>query len=166
MPGTYQVREAQPSGYFSVGATPGKLDGTGSVGQTVTGNKDILTEILIPLGDQRATELNFAEAQAAAIRGYVYEDLNDNGVKESNELGIGNVEIQLVPINSIAPFTPQTVRTGSDGSYSFTNLPPGTYRVIQVSQPSGYFDGRDSVGTVNGTPRGNSSTNDIITTSC
>ncbi len=37
-PGTYQVRETQPAGYFSVGAKPGKLDGSGVVGQTVTGN--------------------------------------------------------------------------------------------------------------------------------
>jgi len=32
-PGTYQVRESQPAGYFSVGAKPGKLDGRASSGK-------------------------------------------------------------------------------------------------------------------------------------
>ena len=81
-PGTYQVRETQPTGYFSVGAIPGLLDGRDRVGQTVADNKDLLTEILIPLGDQQATQLDFAEAQPAIIRGYVYEDLNDNGRRD------------------------------------------------------------------------------------
>ncbi len=55
MPGVYQVRETQPAGYLSVGATTGVLNGPGvngtSVGQIVAGNPDLLTQIEIPLGE-------------------------------------------------------------------------------------------------------------------
>jgi serine-aspartate repeat-containing protein C/D/E len=162
-PGTYQVRETQPNGYFSVGAIPGLLDGRERVGQTLADNKDLLTEILIPFGDQQATQLDFAEAQPANIRGYVYEDLNDNGRRDAGENGIGGVEIQLMAIDAIASVAMQSVRTDSDGSYRFSNLPPGRYKVVESSQPSAYFDGQDTPGNVGGVSRGTVLVNDAIT---
>ncbi len=162
-PGTYQVRETQPNGYFSVGAIPGLLDGRDRVGQTVSNNKDFLTEILIPFGDQHATQLDFAEAQPASVRGFVYEDLNDNGRRDTGEMGLGGVEIQLVAIDAIASVPAQTIRTNSDGSYSFNNLPPGRYKIVEATQPVDYFDGQDTPGTVGGTTRGTLNINDAIT---
>jgi len=38
-----------------------------------------------------------------------------------------------------------TTTTDANGHYSFTNLVPGTYTVVEV-QPSGWIDGRDTVG--------------------
>ncbi len=162
-PGTYQIRETQPVGYFSVGAIPGLLDGETSVGEIVDNNKDILTEITIPLGDQQATDLDFAEAQPATIRGFVYEDLDDDGNRDSNEKGIRDVEIRLEAVDSIGQITFLTTRTQSDGSYRFDNLPPGVYNIIEVFQPTGYFDGRDTPGTIGGSSRGDASVNDAIT---
>ena len=162
-PGTYQVRESQPNGYFSVGAVPGLLDGQDRVGQTISDNKDILTEIVIPFGNQQATQLDFAEALPANIRGYIYEDLNDNGRREPGENGIGGVELQLIAINAVAVVTPPTLRTDSDGSYRFNNLPPGTYKIVELVQPVAYYDGKDTVGTVDGIPRGAITVNDAIT---
>ncbi len=45
------------------------------------------------------------------------------------------------------------VLTGSDGSYSFTGLAAGTYR-IKEDGPAKFLDGIDSLGTVGGTARG------------
>jgi len=162
-PGTYQVRETQPNGYFSVGAIPGLLDSRDPVGQAVSDNKDILTEILIPLGDQQVTQLDFAEALPANIRGYVYEDLNDNGRRETGETGIGGVDLQLMVIDAISSVSTQTIRSASDGSYSFNNLPPGRYKIVELTQPIGYFDGQDTPGTVGGVTRGTVTVNDAIT---
>jgi serine-aspartate repeat-containing protein C/D/E len=162
-PGTYQIRESQPLGYFSVGAIPGLLDGSTPVGQTVVNNRDILTEIVIPLGDQRATKLDFAEAQPTSLSGFVYQDLNENGRRDTNEPGLRDVEIRLEVIDALAAVTSQTVRTGSDGSYRFETLPPGVYRVVEVTQPADFFDGEESIGTVLGAPRGQLNSNDIIT---
>jgi protocatechuate 3,4-dioxygenase beta subunit len=153
MPGTYQVRETQPSGYFSVGAIPGSVAGASS-GSVLSGNVDILTEISIPLGDTHAVKYDFAEAQPASISGYVYADRNNNGLKESGEVGIAGVTMQVIPLNTIAAQSTVTVTTDANGFYEVTGLVPGTYRVVEVNQPAGYYDGLDTPGTVGGVPVG------------
>lgn len=149
MPGTYQIRETQPNGYFTVGAVPGTVAGAAS-GNVLAGNKDVLTEISIPLGDTDAIDYDFAEAQPASISGYVYADRNNNGIKETGEIGLAGVTIQVIPLNTIAAQGTITVTTDQSGFYQVTGLAPGTYRVVEVNQPVGYFDGLDTVGTVDG----------------
>ncbi len=163
VPGTYQVREAQPAGYLSVGAIPGLLNGQPGLGRTVSGDKDVLTNIQMLDGDGNGTRLDFAEAQPVEISGFVYRDNNDNGLRESGELGIGGVDIQIVSLDSIAGSISRTTQTLSDGSYRFVALPPGRYRISEVTQPVAYFDGKDSPGTVRSQTRGTNSTNDQIT---
>jgi serine-aspartate repeat-containing protein C/D/E len=138
-PGTYQVRESQPAGYFSVGAKPGNLSGAGVVGKTVTGNLDWLTEITIPLGDQHATELNFGEIRPSSISGAVcvsqggFSCLDVNATKGP----LAGVTVQLRDANGqvIA-----TQITASDGSYKFSDLRPGTYSIVELS-PSAFLVG-------------------------
>ncbi len=120
----------------------------------------MLIDIEIPLGDTHGTNLDFAEAQPVEISGFVYHDRNNNGIKESGEEGIGGVDIQIVSITTIGSPVTRTVRTNADGSYELVGLPPGVYRVVQT-QPSGYIDGKDSLGRVNGQSRGAAS-NDVF----
>ena len=61
-PGVYEVRETQPDGLFSVGATPGTVDND-PAGRIVVGDPDVLTDISIPLGGLHAVDLDFAEAK-------------------------------------------------------------------------------------------------------
>jgi hypothetical protein len=76
----------------------------------------------------------------ATLSGYVYADTNNDGIKESTELGIPNVTITATRIQSN---TSQTVLTGADGSYTFIGLQPGTYTLTET--PPGFFvDGIDS----------------------
>lgn len=147
MPGEYQIVQTQPDEYFSVGAVVGLVNGS-PIGQAAS--SDILTGINIPLGDLHAVNYDFAEAQAADVSGYVYVDANDNGRRDGGETGIGGVTIRLVPRDTLAPQSTIETVTAADGSYSFTNLPPGLYDIIEVTQPAGWDDGRDSPGTVNG----------------
>jgi serine-aspartate repeat-containing protein C/D/E len=162
-PGVYQIRETQPANYLSVGAVPGLLDGHSLLGKTVANDRDVLTDIQILQGDSRGTRLDFAEAQPVQLCGFVYRDNNNNGIRESGETGIGGVDIQLTSIESIAGAVSQTVRTQADGSYCFLSLPPGRYRVTQITQPTGFFDGKETPGTVLGQTRGTSTVNDQIT---
>ncbi|MEQ1830640.1 MAG: SdrD B-like domain-containing protein, partial [Pirellula sp.] len=111
----------------------------------------------------RGTKLDFAEAQPVQLCGFVYRDNNDNGLRESGVSGFGGVDIQITSIEKIAGTVSQTIRTQSDGSYCFLSLPPGRYQVRQVTQPAGFFDGRESPGTVQGQTRGVSLVNDQIT---
>jgi len=166
MPGIYQVRQIQPSGYFSVGAVLGSIAGRvdlSPVGK-VAGDLDWLTDIDIPLGDLDAIDLNFAEAEPAELSGFVYSDPNDNGIKESGEIGLPGVSIRLEPITSLNNRAiSQETLTDSNGRYQFTGLIPGRYRVIETVQPVGFFDGKETVGRVGNLVVGNLTVdNDVI----
>ena len=162
-PGTYQIRETQPNGYFSVGATPGLLNGKSTLGDTILGNPDALTQIDILDGGSFGTELNFAEAQPARISGFVYRDNNDDGIRQPSEGGIANTTLQIVSLYTITGETiERTTTTAADGAYQFLALPPGTYEIREV-QPAGFFDGKDSVGRVGTETRGLILVNDEIT---
>lgn len=148
-PGTYQVRETQPTGYFSVGAIVGKVGGT-TVGSTVSGDKDILTEIHIPHGDLHGVRYDFAEALPAAVSGFVYVDADNDGIFDPGETPLAGVQIQVIPLNTISSQNTIILTTNASGYYEATGLAPGTYRIVQPTQPTGYFDGLDTPGTVNG----------------
>lgn len=167
MPGTYEIRQVQPTGYLSVGAIAGRLTGDGvspnlTAGRAVAGLPNSLTAVEISKGDTHAINLDFAEAQRAQISGYVYRDNNDNGVRETGESGIAGVSIHLIPIDTIAPTPTRTTVTDSNGFYAFEDLVPGTYRVVEVEQPVGLFDGQDSIGMVAGVTRGQQLANDQL----
>ena len=146
-PGEYRVIETQPAGLYSVGSVPGTVDG---IPTGVSVSPDVISSIVIPLGDQSAIDYDFAEAAPAELSGYVYQDNNDDGTRDVAEIGIAGVTIRLVPIQTIAQQEELTVTTAADGSYTFLGLVPGTYEVIEVTQPVHLDDGRDAAGTVNG----------------
>ncbi len=147
-PGTYQVRQTQPEGYFSVGATPGFVDGR-PTGQIVVGNKDILTEIEIPKGDQYATKLNFAEARYASIEGKVCVAKPGKDCFSTNPADfepLANVKVEL--FNSAGTLV-ATATTNADGSYLFDNLIAGSYTVVEHT-PSHLLEGSAKTGRING----------------
>ncbi len=134
--GTYSVVETQPSGYF---------DGLESINSTVqagTIGTDTLGGIAVPAGTSVAS-YNFGEIAPGSLSGVVYFDANNNGSKDSGETGISGVTVTLTGTSPYGTVATQTTTTAADGSYSFTNLRPGTYTVTE-SQPSGYLDGLDA----------------------
>ncbi|HZZ73143.1 MAG TPA: SdrD B-like domain-containing protein [Pirellulales bacterium] len=145
-PGEYRVVETQPSGYFSVGDVPGTVNGTTD---GATAGKDILTDVVLQ-GGEDSVHNNFAEAQPAAVSGYVYHDQNNNGVKDAGEAGIGNVQLTITPVSTLDPSqTAVTVTTDANGFYNATGLSPGQYQVSEV-QPAGWIDGLDAAGDAGG----------------
>ena len=61
---------------------------------------------------------------------------------DSGEWGCGNVEVML--INDATDAT-RTTYTGANGCYSFANLPPGYFSVVE-EQPSGLVQGPAAIG--------------------
>lgn len=74
-----------------------------------------------------------------SICGYVYVDVNNDGIKGDAELALPNV-----PVTLAGPVT-RVVLTGADGSYFFGDLPHGTYSVTET-QPSAFIDGQETPG--------------------
>jgi uncharacterized delta-60 repeat protein len=94
----------------------------------------------------------------ASIVGFVFVDVNQNGLYEANEPGIDGVEIQLLDefgnpvLDSLGNAI--TAITSSGGFYLFEDLDPGTYQLFEV-QPTGVDDGAEELGSLGGTIVGN-----------
>jgi fimbrial isopeptide formation D2 family protein/uncharacterized repeat protein (TIGR01451 family) len=147
-PGTYTVSETQPSGYLDGRDTAGTLGGTTTV-------NDRIADITLTPG-MASLNNNFGELRPASLSGRVYNDVNNNGI-DNSEPGIGGVTITLTGTDDLGNPVTLTTTTDASGVYTFTNLRPGTYTVIET-QPSGYFDGAESVGSAGGSV----SSNDVI----
>lgn len=146
---TYVVRETQPSAYYD-----GK-DAVGSIlGKTVgsLGENDEIKDITLGRGEE-GVHYDFGELTPASISGYVYEDINNNGVKESGEKGIPGTTLTLEILNEETgkyESTNLTAQTNSEGYYIFKDLEPcRVYRIVE-SQPANYRDGKDSIGSLGG----------------
>ncbi|MCY2993851.1 MAG: Ig-like domain-containing protein [Planctomycetota bacterium] len=88
------------------------------------------------------------------VSGYVHIDLDGDGVKDTNELGVGNVPISLTGTNIQGTAVNLTTMTDSTGCYTFHNVLPtktGTMYRITETQPSGVTDGGAHVGDQGGT---------------
>jgi hypothetical protein len=86
----------------------------------------------------------------SSISGNVYHDVNDDGVFDPTESGIGNVVLTLTGVDAFGNAVSLSTTTAEDGSYAFAGLVPGTYSVTQT-QPEGWDDGKDSLGSEGGT---------------
>lgn len=110
--GTYTVREEVQSGWMQTYPSGGSYTIVLASGQ-IAGNK------------------NFGNFKFGSISGMKFEDKNGNGRKDSGEDGLSGWTIQLKKLNG----STITTGTNTDGSYSFSDLGPGTYQVREVQQP-------------------------------
>src|SRR5262249_1095215 len=72
----------------------------------------------------------------ATLSGYVYSDLNNNGVKDATEPGINGVNVRLTGIDSNGSPVSQSTNTSSTGAYSFNVTRAGTYKITEFTQPA------------------------------
>ncbi|MGB9753387.1 SdrD B-like domain-containing protein [Roseiflexus castenholzii] len=140
-PGTYTVSETQPSGYLDGRDTAGTLGGDTTVNDRIAG-------IMLPPG-AASLDNNFGELRPASLSGLVYRDDNNNGSLDGSEPGISGVTITLTGTDDLGNPVTLTTTTTITGFYTFDNLRPGTYTVSET-QPAGYFDGAETVGTAGG----------------
>ncbi|MGE3821667.1 MAG: SdrD B-like domain-containing protein [Isosphaeraceae bacterium] len=150
-PGTYRIVESQPSAY---------LDGKDAVGTQGGTLGDDQIDAIALLQGVNGTDNNFGEVLPGRLNGYVYFDLNRNGLRDPGEVGFANIPIQLTGSTSLGPITPRFVTTDANGFYSFEGLRPGVYTVTQTAQPTDFLDGQESRG--NQTPLPNTRGTDFI----
>lgn len=158
----YTLTQTQPSGYFDyleiVPAGKGTGPGASCNGTTNCAAAEAANQIQgIPLNaEENLSGFIFQELKPAAIKGWVYEDNNNNAVLETGENKIAAASTLVLtgtaynglPLNT-DNFTGVALSAQSSGSgYSFTKLPPsnGTgYTVQQTTEPTGYLNGKTSV---------------------
>ncbi len=80
----------------------------------------------------------------ASVGDKVWNDVNKNGLQDTNETGIANVVVTLV--NQTTGATTATTTTDVFGNYIFNNIDPAVYKII-FNTPSGYTSSPATVGT-------------------
>ena len=154
--GNYRIIETTPTGLLDGMSHVGSIDGL-TLG--VASGGGAITEIVMTAGGS-GVEYNFCEIAPATLSGYVYEDRSDDGRRDAGEQPIPGTTITLV--NETGQ-TVATALTDAAGRYEFRDLVPGVYRILET-QPTGFYDGKDSPGTIRGNTVGRlgSDTDSII----
>ncbi len=124
--GSYKIREILQSGWSQT--TP-----TNNYGWTIT-----------LASNQQLTGKDFGTKQSGvtpppptggSISGTVFNDLDGDGVKDSNEVGVGNITIYNdANNNSKLDNGELTTTTDSNGAYTLANLAAGSYKIREILQ--------------------------------
>lgn len=153
-PGTYSVREpTQPTGTSNGLTVPGAVGNGGTAGTAtnVLTLPSVISTIILP-PNTASTLNNFAEIpNSRSISGTVFLDYDNNGLLDGGDYGLSNQTINLTGTDINGNPVTDTTTTLSDGTYSFNDLPAGTYTVDQpVPQPTGTTNGITTAGPVGG----------------
>ncbi|TWU03882.1 SdrD B-like domain-containing protein [Neorhodopirellula pilleata] len=167
-PGTYQVRETQPEGFFHGGQE------VGTIGGRILAF-DVIGEIVVRGGDA-GEEYNFPELPPATISGFVFQDgdalvMNNapdpldlrqfrDGQLTDDDARLSSITLELrdfsgVPIDAAGNQLGGTggvirVTTDASGYYEFTGLRPNRVYSVYQSQPDGFIDSLDTAGSTGG----------------
>ncbi|MBW3595876.1 MAG: PKD domain-containing protein [Planctomycetes bacterium] len=89
------------------------------------------------------------------LRGQVFNDLDNDGLLDVGEDGLAGVVIELV--NGSNGSVVASATTDGQGAYEFDfgAVGAGTYTIRQQAQPSGFLDGKESIGNLDDTPSDN-----------
>ncbi len=100
----------------------------GSYTNTATGTSN-------QAGPKTSTVTVIFGTSSNSISGTVFNDANSNGIQDIGEPGLAGVTVTLYNQSNKVVVT---TTTALDGSYSFINLPPGIYAVVETN-PVGYL---------------------------
>ncbi|WP_372898515.1 SdrD B-like domain-containing protein [Stieleria sp.] len=106
----------------------------------------------------------YTELAGSSIQGIVWADSNDNGEIDFGEQAIPGVAVRLTGVDADGQTVDRVAITDNDGVYFFGNLTSSNTAgyTLEESQPSGYDDGQDVVGTIDGIMTGLLDGNDVI----
>jgi len=126
--GNFLFTNVTPGPYFLVETTPAGFTQTTPASGFIT-----VTSVA---GGSSINNLfgNFRGVLTGTISGTKFLDANGNGVRDAGETGQPGVTFT---ISGPVGFTPRTVVTGADGTFTFTAVPFGAYTVAETV-PSGF----------------------------
>ncbi|MDD2669535.1 SdrD B-like domain-containing protein, partial [Zoogloea sp.] len=120
--GNYKVQVVAPTGYYYTKQNQGTNDAVDS--DVDSTGRTTLTSLTAGESDK---SWDAGLYRKASIGDKVWEDKDHDDIQDSTEPGIGNVKVSL---QNASGTTIATTYTDASGNYKFTNLDPGSYRVV------------------------------------
>ncbi|MBK9564488.1 MAG: carboxypeptidase regulatory-like domain-containing protein [Saprospiraceae bacterium] len=136
----YVVKFTTPNGYQPSSVDRGGDDTKDSDANATTGKTPGVT---LESGQNNPT-IDAGYYKPASLGDFVWDDTNGNGRQDAGEPGISGLTVTLTGTAGDGTPVNQTTTTGTDGSYSFTNLKPGTYTVTFTKPTGTAFTGQDN----------------------
>ncbi len=131
-PGRYFIQFGAPTaGYAVTAPDQGGNDALDSDADVVTRRTALID--LAP--GQNDPNWDMGVFVFASVGDRVWRDINNNGIQDTGEPGVGGVQVRLFRPGSSVPVA--TTTTNSSGIYAFTNLIPGDY-YVEFGLPAGH----------------------------
>lgn len=145
VPGEYTVVEEQPVAYLNGSDSQSSDNDTTSNTSTTD---DIIPVTVVP-GEEDINN-NFIEKAVGSISGKVLNDINRNGVIDTNDAPIEGVTLVLKDSNGDQVLDANgdnlTAVTDANGNYTFPVVPIGVNYWVVEQQPNGYYSLSDTEG--------------------
>ena len=162
-PGTYIIKQTQPSYYYDGQETPGTNNGGAGGGGTGsdTPTPSRISSIDIQAGNYYS-DYNFGELLPADVSGVAYIDLNNDGNRQDTETGRAGIQVTLSGTDDLGNMVNLSTTTDSSGRYYFGSLRPsgGTGYTITFTGDGDVSDPGD-IGQILGTDVGTAGTDQI-----
>lgn len=141
-PGTYQVSQGTAAGLL-----PGKINPAGTLGGTAQVNR--FSSIIVSPG-ALGTDYNFSWLKPASVTGFVYADMNRNGLFDQGDRGVVNTWVLLTGTDDRGQAVRLVAWTSTTGAYVFNNLRPGIYTLTHTAIPLGWRRSAVNIGSLGG----------------
>lgn len=140
-PGEYQIAFTAPDGFLFTAKDQGTDDRFDSDVDPTSGVTDVFT---LEPGQRNyrfdAGLIPDLEVDPAKAGNFVFEDLNGDGIRDSEEPGVGSVTVQLQTPDGTVVATQTTTK---QGFYLFEDVPPGAYQIAFIAPDGFMFTAKD-----------------------
>ena len=152
----YTITETQPAGFVNSPASPPTSGGAApTLGGTYAagGGAGNSSYAAIPVGGaDSGANYNFPEVRRPSLSGFVYVDMNLNGVRDAGtDIAVPGATVRLLDAGTLAVLA--TTTTDGVGAYAFTNLDPFVLYTLEEplpTTPANLKNGPVNPGLVNG----------------
>lgn len=130
----------------------GKVLHSENIWLSKTHNEDSTWSYFINLFDVDSTgnyKLSFSESNLASLSGFVFDDVNGNGILEDGESGIGVAKITLSGLSETGSSLFMNTYTDIKGQFSFSKIVPGQY-ALAIAPIDGMTDSVSIAGNAGG----------------
>jgi hypothetical protein len=119
------------------------------------------TNASLPTTQATGTIQNDDVTTPSSLSGTAFIDVDNSTTLNNGEQVLANLSVTLTGTTAAGTPVSTQVTTAADGTYTFSNLDPGTYTVSFAQPDGGFSPGTAKVGTEGGTASGNTFTTTI-----